>query len=133
LALVGTETTYRFSLGYALKIMNDESFVAGSYYQNDYSKEQNQQFAVQFDAITLEMASYLEQGLGYDSTEMQQAVQKHYDFCLQFWTPNRETYKSLAMSYVLPTGFNETYEGYRKGLGKYMYDAVSHFADTTLS
>jgi hypothetical protein len=113
--------------------MNDESFVAGSYYQNNYSKEQNQQYAAQFDAITLEMVQHLDAGLSYDSIEMQSAVQKHYDFCLQFWTPNRETYKSLAMSYVLPTGFNETYEGYRKGLGKYIYDAACHFADTNLS
>ena len=86
--------------------MNDESFVAGSYHQNNYSKEQNQQFAAQFDAITLEMVQHLDAGLKYDSVQMQQAIQKHYDFCLQFWTPNRESYKSLAMSYVLPTGFN---------------------------
>ncbi len=113
--------------------MNDQSFIAGSFYQNNFSNEQNQQFAAQFEAITLEMAQHLAAGLRYDSTEMQQAIQKHYDFCLQFWTPNRESYKSLAMSYVLPTGFNETYEGYREGLGKYIYDAACHFADTTLS
>ncbi len=113
--------------------MNDRSFIAGSYHQNNYSAEQNQQFAVKFEAITLEMVEHLKNGLGYDSVEMQQAVQKHYDFCLQFWTPNKETYKSLAMSFVLPTGFNETYEGYREGLGKYIYDAICHFADTTLS
>jgi hypothetical protein len=113
--------------------MNDEIFVAGSYYQNNYSKEQNQQFAAQFDALTLEMVQHLDAGLPFSSQQMQGAVQKHYDFCLQFWTPNRESYKSLAMSYVLPTGFNETYEGYRQGLGKYIYDAVCHFADTTLS
>ena len=113
--------------------MNDESFVAGSYHQNNYSKEQNQQFAVQFDAITQEMVGHLEAGLSYSSEEMQAAIQKHYDFCLQFWTPNRESYKSLAMSYVLPTGFNETYEVYRKGLGKYIDDAACHFADANLS
>lgn len=113
--------------------MNDQSFIAGSFYQNNYSKEQNQQFAAEFDAITLEMVKHLEAGERYDSDEMQQAIKKHYDFCLRFWTPNRESYKSLAMSFVLPTGFNETYEGYREGLGKYIYDAACHFADTTLS
>ena len=133
MALIGTSTTYRLLPSYALEIMNDESFVAGSYHQNNFSKEQNQQFAVQFDAITQEMVANLEAGLSYSSDEMQAAIQKHYDFCLQFWTPNRESYKSLAMSYVLPTGYNETYEGYRKGLGKYIYDAACHFADTNLS
>ena len=113
--------------------MNDQNFIAGSYYQNNYTQEQNNQFAVQFDAITLEMVEALDSGEGFNSAKMQDAVQKHYDFCLQFWTPNRESYKSLAMSYVLPTGFRETYEGYREGLGKYIYDAVCHFADNRLS
>jgi hypothetical protein len=113
--------------------VNDQNFIAGSYYQNNYTQEQNNQFAVQFDAITLEMVEALDSGEGFNSEAMQSAVQKHYDFCLQFWTPNRESYKSLAMSYVLPTGFRETYEGYREGLGKYIYDAVCHFADTKLS
>jgi hypothetical protein len=113
--------------------MNDKSFIAGSYYQNNFSNEQNQEFAAKFDAITLEMVQHLKNGLSYNSVEMQQSVQKHYDFCLQFWTPNKESYKSLAMSFVLPTGFNETYEGYSEGLGKYIYDAICHFADTTLS
>ena len=113
--------------------MNDQNFIAGSYYQNNYSQEQNNQFAVQFDLITKQMVEHLEAGLAFSSDEMQAAVLKHYDFCLQFWTPNRESYKSLAMGYVLPTGYRDTYEGYREGLGKYIYDAVCHFADTKLS
>lgn len=113
--------------------MNENNFLSGSYYQNNYSQEQNNQFAVVFDAITKEMVSCLEADLAYDSAQMQVAVKKHYEFCLQFWEPNRESYKSLAMSYILPTGYRDTYEGYKTGLGKYIYDAVVHFADTNLN
>lgn len=112
--------------------MDQNNFIAGSYYQNNYSSEQNQQFTIEFNAITEQMVSCLDQALTADSAEMQQAVRKHYEFCLKFWQPDRESYKSLAMSYVLPTGYRETYEGFREGLGKYIYDAAVIFADKNL-
>lgn len=113
--------------------MNDNNFVVGSYYQNNYSKEQNQQFAVEFEAITNLMVEAMDQGHSYSSEQMQLAVQKHFDFCSKFWSPNRESYRALALSFVLPSGYHETYESYREGLGKYIYDAACHFADTRLS
>lgn len=113
--------------------MLNEDFIQGSYYQNNYTKEQNQQFAVQFDVITLKMVAALDQGEAFNSDQMQQAVHEFYQFTCQFWTPTREAWKSMAMSYVLPTGYRDTYEGYREGLGKYIYDAVCHYADQRLS
>jgi len=112
--------------------MDQNNFIAGSYYQNNYSNEQNQQFTKEFNAITEQMVSCLDQDLSADSAEMQQAVQEHYEFCRRFWQPDRESYKSLAMSFVLPTGYRETYEGFREGLGKYIYDAAVIFADKNL-
>ena len=51
-------------------------------------------------------------------------MKKHYDFILQFWTPNKEAYKSLAMTYILPSPYRDSYEEVAQGLGKYHYDAV---------
>jgi len=110
-----------------------DNLITGSYYQNNYSQEENQKFASQFDAITQQMVSCLDQQLPANSEQMQQAVKAHYDFCLQFWTPNRESYKSLALSYILPSPYRDTYEGYREGLGQYIYNAVVEFADRELS
>jgi hypothetical protein len=110
-----------------------DNLIAGSYYQNNYTQEENQKFAVQFDAITREMVSYLDQGLASDSEQMQQAVRKHFEFCLQFWKPGRESYKSLALSFILPSPYRDTYEGYRSGLGQYIYEAMVEFADRELS
>ncbi|NBU22743.1 MAG: TipAS antibiotic-recognition domain-containing protein [Actinobacteria bacterium] len=110
-----------------------ENYLHAGYYQNKFSEAQNQQFAQVFDAITKKMVAALESGESFDSAAMQQAVKEHYEFCLRFWKPNRESYKSLAMSFILPTEYRETYEGYREGLGKYIFDAISHFADTNLS
>jgi hypothetical protein len=110
-----------------------ENYLVGGQYQNNFSREENNQFAVIFDEITEKMIVAMEAGASFDSPQMQQAVQEHFDFCNRFWKPTAEAYKSLAMSYVLPTGYRDTYENKKLGLGKYIYDAVCHFADTRLS
>ncbi len=110
-----------------------DNLITGSYYQNNYSQEENQKFASQFESITHKMVACLDQSLPASSEQMQQAVKEHFDFCLQFWTPDKESYKSLALSYILPTPYKETYEGYREGLGQYIYEAVVEFADRELS
>ena len=112
--------------------MLNEDYIQGGYYQNNYTNEQNQQFAVQFDQITTRMALALDASESFDSETMQLAVHEFYEFTCQFWKPDREAWKSLAMSYILPTGYRDTYEGYREGLGKYVYDAICHYADTQL-
>lgn len=112
--------------------MNDNYLHAGLH-QNRYSEQENQQFAQIFDGITQKMVASLQAGDRFDSETMQQAVKEHYEFCLRFWTPTKDAYKSLAMSFILPTEYRETYEGYAQGLGKYVYDAITHFADTNLS
>jgi hypothetical protein len=110
-----------------------DNLIAGSYYQNNYTNEENQQFAQQFDAITQEMVSCLNSGLLPEDPKMQQQVKAHYEFCLKFWKPNRESYKSLALSYILPGPYRDSYEAYREGLGQYIYEAVVSFADRELS
>jgi hypothetical protein len=112
--------------------MNNNYLHAGLY-QNKYSEQENRQFTVKFGAITQKMAAALGAGEAFDSEAMQQVVKEHYEFCLRFWTPNREAYKSLAMSFILPTEYRDSYESVSPGLGKYVYDAITHFADTNLS
>ena len=112
--------------------MDPNHVVSGNYYNASYTAEQTNQYSAQFSAITEKMAASLDSGLAIDSDTMQSAVREHYEFCLQFWTPDREAFKSLAMNYVLPTGYRDTYEGVRPGLGNYIYAAVCHFADTEL-
>ena len=112
--------------------MQENTIIAGSYYNANYTAEQNSQFVQAFSVITQRMIDALHEGLAPDSEVMQKAVKDHYEFVLQFWTPDRETYKSLAMNYILPTEFNEHYESQATGLGPYIYKAVCVFADTNL-
>lgn len=110
-----------------------DHYIVGGQYQNNFTKEENQIFSEVFDSITQKMILSLEAGEAFDSEAMQLAVQEHFDFCNRFWKPTADAYKSLAMSYVLPTEYRDTYESKKAGLGKYIYDAICHFADTKLS
>ena len=66
-------------------------------------------------------------------TKVQDLVRRHYEFCLQFWTPNQHSYKALAMSYVLPSPYQEAYEEVAMGLAKFHYNAILIWADNNLS
>ena len=112
-------------------MINQFGFHSGQYV-NNHSEAQNQQFTAAFSQITEGFKVAMEQGLGADHESVQDLVRQHYEFCLQFWKPDRESYKSLAMSYILPSPYQESYEAVAKGLGKYHYDALVLFADQNL-
>jgi hypothetical protein len=112
--------------------MSDSFGYHSGQYVNKFSETENKKFAVAFDEITQGFKVAMEQQLEVSDEQVQDLVRKHYEFCLQFWKPNRESYKSLAMSYILPSPYQETYEAVAKGLGKYHYDAIVVFADKNL-
>ena len=79
------------------------------------------------------MAEAMSAGHPPTSSEVQSIVARHYAFCSQFWSPTQESYKALAMSYLLPTEYRESYESVAAGLAKYHYDAIVEWADAHLS
>ncbi len=101
-------------------------------YQNNYSKEENQKFTQVFGELTQKFAESMEKSDPVSSEYVQNLVKQHYEFCLQFWKPTREAYKSLAMSYILPSPYRDSYESVAVGLGKYHYDAICIWADENL-
>ena len=101
-------------------------------YANTYSKEQNKQFTAQFSEITQKFNAAMQAGTLASDPLVQDLVRQHYEFCLQFWTPTRDAYKSLAMSYLMPSPYRDSYEGVAAGLAKYHYDAIVIWADQNL-
>lgn len=101
-------------------------------YHNNYSKQQNEKFTAAFSAITNAFKQQLIAGAAVSDPEVQELVRRHYEFCLQFWKPSRAAYKTLAQSYLLPTGYRETYEAAHPGLAKYHHDAIVLWADRNL-
>jgi hypothetical protein len=101
-------------------------------YANTFSVEENQQFTVQFAEITQLMADEMAAGALPTDAEVQELIRRHYDFCLKFWTPTRDAYISLALSYVLPSPYHDAYEAVATGLGKFHYDAIVAWANENL-
>lgn len=104
-----------------------------SQYVQQYTMQQEEKFTEDFKGITSRMNELMKSGVSASDPLVQAEVAKHFEFVSQFWTPNREAYKSLGMTYILPTTYKDFYEGFEKGLGKFTYDAVVIWADANLS
>lgn len=103
-----------------------------SQYNQQYTKQEEAKFAEVFSAITRRMNELMKSGCEPSATEVQAEVAMHYEFVCQFWKPTREAYKSLGMTYILPTAYKDFYDDFEKGLGKFTYDAVVIWADRNL-
>jgi hypothetical protein len=101
-------------------------------YQNNYSQEETNQFTIEFGEVTKAFAEAMHEGVNPADERVQELVAKHYAFVSKFWTPTKEAYKSLAMSYILPSPYKDTYEAVAVGLGKYHYDAILIWAEKNL-
>lgn len=112
--------------------MSDPFGYHAGQFQNNYTEAENRNFTQQFGAITLRFKAAMDAGLQPESDEVQACVAEHYAFCLQFWKPNRESYRSLALSYLMPSPYRDAYENVAEGLAKYHYDAIVAWADTNL-
>ena len=99
---------------------------------NTHSKEENQKFTVEFGQLTELIAEQMTSGAAVTEETVQDLIRQHYDFCARFWTPTRETYISLALSYVLPSPYRDSYESVAQGLGQYHYDAIVEWANKNL-
>lgn len=104
----------------------------GSAYANNHSAEQNAQFTAAFSALTEAFKQAQFNALPVSDELVQDLVRQHYEFCLQFWTPSRAAYKSLAQSYLLPSPYRDSYEAVNAGLAKYHHDAIVLWADANL-
>ena len=101
-------------------------------YQNNHTPQEIKEFTKVFGELTTEFAEKMKSGTSVSDESVQSLVKRHFEFCSQFWTPTKEAYKSLAMSYVLPSPYRDSYEGVAEGLGKYHYDAICIWADKNL-
>ena len=104
----------------------------GSAYPNNFSAEENAQYTAAFQSITEAFKQAQLASLPVSDEHVQDLVRQHYEFCLQFWTPSRAAYKSLAQGYLFPTPYRDAYEAANEGLAKYHHDAIVIWADANL-
>lgn len=98
-----------------------------------YSAKQQAEYKAQHDAIATEIARLMGEGAEITDQLVQEQIKRHYEFICQFWKPNKQAYKSLALTYVLDPAFEATYESFAPGLAKYIKSAIEIWADENLS
>ncbi len=103
-----------------------------SQYHQQFTKQEEEKFTEIFGGITSRMNELMKSGVAPSDKAVQSEVAKHYEFVCQFWKPTREAYKSLGMTYILPTAYKDFYDDFEEGLGKFTYDAVVIWADANL-
>jgi flagellar biosynthesis regulator FlbT len=97
-----------------------------------YTEGQQAQYKAQHDAIANAIAEQKRKGSLYNDVDVQKLIANHYAFVKQFWTPNKQAYKSLALTYVLDPAFEATYESFEPGLAAYLKKAIEIWADQNL-
>jgi flagellar biosynthesis regulator FlbT len=97
-----------------------------------YTEDQQAQYKAQHDAIAEAVAEQKRKGSLYNDVDVQKLIANHYAFVKQFWTPNKQAYKSLALTYVLDPAFEATYESFEPGLAAYLKKAIEIWADQNL-
>jgi hypothetical protein len=97
-----------------------------------YTEGQQAEFKTQHDAIAKAIADQKRKGALFSDIDVQKLIADHYAFVQQFWTPNKQAYKSLALTYVLDPAFEEVYESFEPGLAKYIKSAIEIWADQNL-
>ncbi len=98
-----------------------------------YTEVQQAQYKAQHDAIANAIAEQKRKGSLYNEVDVQKLIADHYAFVKQFWTPNKQAYKSLALTYVLDPAFEATYESFEPGLAAYLKKAIEIWADQNLT
>lgn len=79
------------------------------------------------------MVALIDAGKAPDDAEVLDAVQAHYQWICQFWTPNRESYKGLSELYTQDPRFRANFDKTDPRLAEFLRAAMVAYADARLS
>lgn len=98
-----------------------------------WKKPDWKQFKDAGEKLNIALAELLKQAQKVDSDEVQELIQKHYDWVNNFWTPNQETYLGLAQMYLDHPDFRDFYNRFHPDLAEYIVAAMKVFAKHNLA
>lgn len=78
--------------------------------------------------VSIELAEAMKKGLDPKSTEVQEIIQRHYNWLKNFYEPGPEMYIGLANMYVEDERFTKNIDKTAPGLAAYMREGMIHFA-----
>jgi len=97
----------------------------------NWSKADFEKSKTDFTKICEEFVSAIDQGLAVDSSVVQAATQKHFEWLKQFWTPTKESYAAHAQ-FIVESELRKAYEEHHPELPEFIAQAIQHFASQKL-
>lgn len=79
------------------------------------------------------LVAMIDAGKAPDDPDVLDAVDQHYQWICQFWTPNRESYKGLGDLYTQDPRFRANYDRTDPRLAEFMRAAMVAYADARLA
>lgn len=96
------------------------------------SRERVQQIQQDYSSALESLAELLRAGTPVKDPRVQDAIDGHYRWVSNFWTPNRDAYIGLGNLYVDDTRFTENIDKTQPGLAAYLRDAMAVYAQARL-
>lgn len=84
-------------------------------------------------AILERLVGFLDDGIAADAPQVVAAIDAHYAWICQFWTPNKAAYLGLGSLYTDDPGFRAKFDGRDPRLAEYLRDAMAAYASARLS
>ncbi len=96
------------------------------------SKEDLAKVKAEGEEIAQSTANLMNKGLSFDSSEVQQQVDRFYQHLHNFYDPSYEMFKGLGQMYVDDPRFTEVYENRAEGFAQFMCNAMGYYAEQHL-
>ncbi|MGW2403479.1 MerR family transcriptional regulator [Streptomyces sp. NPDC001739] len=84
-------------------------------------------------AAMVRMAELMQAGTPVTDPAVQAEVDAHYQGICRMWTPNAAAFKALGQNYVDDATWRAAYDQVAAGLAEFQRDAMTAYADATLS
>lgn len=97
----------------------------------NWSKSDWDDSKIEFIAICKELTDLFENNSKANSKEVQNVIQRHYNFLKRFWTPTKESYAEHGQ-FIEESDLKKVYENYHPQLPGFIARAIKVYAKTDL-
>ena len=99
---------------------------------NQLNATERGQLIEDVNEVSRQLARLLKAKVAADAPEVQELINRHYQWICNFWTPERETYIALGQMYLDDERFTAHYDDCAPGLAPFIRDAILRYASSNL-
>lgn len=96
------------------------------------SKADLERVKAESEDIRVQTGKLMQEGFSFDSSKVQQQIDRFYNHLYNFYDPSYALFKGLGEMYVSDPRFTKVYEDITEGLAQFMKEAMAFYADKNL-